>query len=58
MEKEEMIYVLIPNEPLPEQVAKALKEYYERHGTPPAPITIEMGGGEVEIREFSLGEEE
>lgn len=56
-----MIYVLLPDDPLPAQVAKALQDYYAKHGKPPAvteSIEVEVVDERIEIKEFSVGETE
>jgi hypothetical protein len=53
-----MIYVIIPSDPLPANVAKALSEYYARHGNPPPPfVSAEVDGEVVEVKEFETKEE-
>lgn len=47
--------------PSPKDIAKWLAEYIREHGVPP-PVTeslaIEIGQGSVEIKEFTVGEQE
>lgn len=56
-----MKYPLDPKTPLSEEVAKWLAEYIREHGVPPPvteSLTIEIGQGSVEIKEFTVGEQE